>query len=384
MSDPVRPAPPAVEPQAAVARPAEKNSATGARPTPVGSTPLIPADSPAAAGQTRDVRWTSIVGARFEHAIRDRAPTSGVISVLSAADELAAYPDLDTVLRRAVEVLRDRIGLERVGIYLEDAAGQTMHGSFGTGLSGETADERHLQYPRGRYEEEAHARVLADSGRWVVIDEAPHVAHIQETSVVLGYGWLAMTPIRSHRGPVGILHNDCAFSGGPLDEAKQMRAAVFCSLLGNLVEARRAAARSQSDAQWTGASAGTAWGASSGRAALATKDSLAGKTIEMLRREPTLTGREIAERLRVSDGHLARVFKNTTEVSLVEFRNRVRLERFFAIVDQGGSNLNEACLRAGFGSYAQFHRVFRDLLGATPSEYLTGRGRRELDVEAEA
>ncbi len=259
-----------------------------------------------------------------------------------------------------------------------------MHGSFGTGLSGETTDERHLQYPRGQYEAEAHARVLADLGRWVVIDEAPHVAHMQDASVVLGYGWLAMTPIRSHRNPVGILHNDCAFSGGPLDEAKQMRAAVFCSLLGNLIEAKRAAASGQYDAHGSSVSSGVRGAFATGHAALATRDSLAGKTIEMLRREPTLTGREIAERLGVSDGHLARVFKNATQVSLVEFRNRVRLERFFAIVDQGGANLHEACLRAGFGSYAQFHRVFRELLGATPSEYLTGRGRRELDAEAEA
>jgi transcriptional regulator GlxA family with amidase domain len=59
-------------------------------------------------------------------------------------------------------------------------------------------------------------------------------------------------------------------------------------------------------------------------------------------------------------------------VSLVGYKNRLRLERFFTLVHPGGGNLLQAALDAGFGSYAQFHRVFRDLLGTTPREYLTG------------
>ena len=60
-------------------------------------------------------------------------------------------------------------------------------------------------------------------------------------------------------------------------------------------------------------------------------------------------------------------------VSLVEYKNRLRIERFLTLVAPGGGNLMQAALDAGFGSYAQFHRVFRNLLGATPKEYLTGR-----------
>jgi len=56
-------------------------------------------------------------------------------------------------------------------------------------------------------------------------------------------------------------------------------------------------------------------------------------------------------------------------------RNRLRLERFFAEVDQGGNNLLEAALAAGFGSYSQFHRVFRELIGTTPRDHLLGPGR---------
>jgi len=55
---------------------------------------------------------------------------------------------------------------------------------------------------------------------------------------------------------------------------------------------------------------------------------------------------------------------------MVEYKNRVRLNRFTALVDKGRRNLLEAALAAGFGSYAQFHRVFRALRHVTPREYL--------------
>jgi AraC-like DNA-binding protein len=43
------------------------------------------------------------------------------------------------------------------------------------------------------------------------------------------------------------------------------------------------------------------------------------------------------------------------------------------LVDSGGENLLEAALASGFGSYAQFHRVFRTWRGTTPREYLQHR-----------
>ena len=57
-------------------------------------------------------------------------------------------------------------------------------------------------------------------------------------------------------------------------------------------------------------------------------------------------------------------------MSLVEYRNRLRLDRFAVLLDRGRTNLLEAALAAGFGSYAQFHRVFRALRHMTPREYL--------------
>jgi transcriptional regulator GlxA family with amidase domain len=84
--------------------------------------------------------------------------------------------------------------------------------------------------------------------------------------------------------------------------------------------------------------------------------------------------REIARRLRVTVGWFTRTFKAEMGMSLLEYRNRARLDRVDALLEQGPSTLFEAARGAGFGSYAQFHRVFRGIRHTTPREFLH-RGR---------
>jgi AraC-like DNA-binding protein len=98
------------------------------------------------------------------------------------------------------------------------------------------------------------------------------------------------------------------------------------------------------------------------------------ETVRRLAKEPSLTGKKLASEQGISLSRLARVFKREMSMSLVEYRNRLRLERFQTLLDAGGENLHDAALRAGFGSYAQFHRVFRALRGGTPREALRTRG----------
>jgi AraC-like DNA-binding protein len=101
-------------------------------------------------------------------------------------------------------------------------------------------------------------------------------------------------------------------------------------------------------------------------------DSLIISVVRLLHQDPALESGKLARRFRVSSSKLTHAFKEQVGVSLTEYRNRLRLERFLLLVERGGGNLLQAALDAGFGSYAQFHRVFRAMLGATPKEYLTG------------
>ena len=65
-----------------------------------------------------------------------------------------------------------------------------------------------------------------------------------------------------------------------------------------------------------------------------------------------------------------RLFKAEVGSSLVDYRNQLRIERFQALVEAGEDNLHEVARAAGFGSYAQFHRVFRAAFGTAPRNYL--------------
>jgi len=162
------------------------------------------------------------------------------VALLSAADELVGAPDLDSLMRRAVEIARERIGLERVALYLEDDCGRVMNGTWGTDLEGRTTDERHYSYAKGEPEEKAHAMMDEGRSRWLVIEDAPLMVSEEGTSRMVRRGWLALTPIRSVRGPIGLLFNDSAASGSALDVAKQELAAILCSLVANIVERKRA------------------------------------------------------------------------------------------------------------------------------------------------
>jgi AraC-like DNA-binding protein len=80
----------------------------------------------------------------------------------------------------------------------------------------------------------------------------------------------------------------------------------------------------------------------------------------------------LARRVGLSPPHLSRLFVAQMGVSMTRFRNQQRLDRFMGFYGQGRSTTALAAAhQAGFGSYAQFHRVFRKETGRRPSALRT-------------
>jgi AraC-like DNA-binding protein len=80
---------------------------------------------------------------------------------------------------------------------------------------------------------------------------------------------------------------------------------------------------------------------------------------------------ELAHRAGLSASRLSRLFKTQTGFTIVDFRNRQRVERFQELYGTGQRyTLLDAALEAGFGSYPQFHRVFRQIAGCSPKDYV--------------
>jgi AraC-like DNA-binding protein len=102
------------------------------------------------------------------------------------------------------------------------------------------------------------------------------------------------------------------------------------------------------------------------------------KAARLIRDETTaLSPDELARRSGLSPARLSRLFKQQTGVALVDFRNRQRIERFLQIYGTGQRmTMLDAALEAGFGSYPQFHRVFKRVIGCSPGKYRQPQDRR--------
>jgi PAS domain S-box-containing protein len=158
---------------------------------------------------------------------------------MKAADELLTCPDLDTMLRRAVELSRERLGIERCGICLLDSATGQMTCTYGTDLQRQTTDEHTHSFRKppwiDTYENNEH-----DRPRWLIFEDQPMREWTGEGFASLGKtDWVAGTPIISSTGIIGVLYNDRSISQSPVDGTQQEILAVFCSLLGNIIERKR-------------------------------------------------------------------------------------------------------------------------------------------------
>lgn len=95
------------------------------------------------------------------------------------------------------------------------------------------------------------------------------------------------------------------------------------------------------------------------------------KTLDLLKMEsesPCLAA--LAKTCGVSEAYLSRTFKKQVGVPISRYRNTMRLERFWTIRHSSTRHmtLTEAVFEAGFGSYAQFSKVYRSTFGRAPRE----------------
>jgi AraC-like DNA-binding protein len=90
----------------------------------------------------------------------------------------------------------------------------------------------------------------------------------------------------------------------------------------------------------------------------------------------------LARAARLSSSHLSRIFKEQIGVSISQFRNQQRLQRFLRLYGRGRrTTALTAALDAGFGSYAQFYRVFREQTGRSPSALRTAAADDDMVLD---
>jgi PAS domain S-box-containing protein len=164
--------------------------------------------------------------------------TRSLQAVIEAADELLLADNLDTLYRRAVELGREKIGLERCGLYLLDATQEYLRGTYGTDTQGHTSDEHAGRLPTCDTPEifspsEQLYTILADS------DLRQQSYWQQGEQIKIGNGWITATVIRNAVQPIGVFYNDTAITRAPFNPALQEATAVYCSLLGSIIDRKQ-------------------------------------------------------------------------------------------------------------------------------------------------
>jgi AraC-like DNA-binding protein len=286
---------------------------------------------------------------------------SDLISLLISFNELFHIDDTDAMLKRAVELALGSIGLVRAGLYLYDESLDLMLGTWGTNIHREVVDEHYAMFEAGNAGRQVFTRSFTKEAHWTVVDDCPIIDQSENDTKIIGKGWVVCTPIRSAKRPLGMLYNDAGLSETAVDSTKQLHTAVLCAVVGAVLSNPRQPERD-------------------GNHLIATaKHATVTRITAMLDKDPSLSGKSMAKTVGISLSRLARLFKSELGLSLVEYRNRLRLERFFGLIDNGNSNLLEAALASGFGSYAQFHRVFCGVYKKRPRDYLLTRKNAPTD-----
>jgi AraC-like DNA-binding protein len=95
-----------------------------------------------------------------------------------------------------------------------------------------------------------------------------------------------------------------------------------------------------------------------------------GRALLLLReKDAAVSLSELAAEAGIAAPYLSRLLIEQTGRSFIDWRNRIRIDRFMRGY-RPGTNLLEAALAAGFGSYARFNHTFNDIIGCAPSDWI--------------
>jgi len=86
-----------------------------------------------------------------------------------------------------------------------------------------------------------------------------------------------------------------------------------------------------------------------------------------------ITQNEIAKAVYLTPGHLSRVFKKETGISINQYVNDRRLAQAKELLINTDVDINEVALRSGFSSSSYFITSFRKLTGETPQKFRENR-----------
>ena len=78
---------------------------------------------------------------------------------------------------------------------------------------------------------------------------------------------------------------------------------------------------------------------------------------------------KLAKAVNISPNYLSEKFKKVTGVNFVDYVARIRTEKARDLLEDVDLRISEIAFAVGFQSLSQFNRVFKKLLGKSPTEF---------------
>jgi two-component system response regulator YesN len=67
--------------------------------------------------------------------------------------------------------------------------------------------------------------------------------------------------------------------------------------------------------------------------------------------------------------HFSRLFKEATGMTYLSYLNRVRIEQAKKFLNDDALSITDAGYAVGYSDLRQFERIFKKVVGSTPSQY---------------
>ncbi|MBN1488399.1 MAG: PAS domain S-box protein [Phycisphaerae bacterium] len=150
-------------------------------------------------------------------------------ALFDVRNELATLESVDALCRRAVELMRSRLGFDRVGIWFRTEEPRTMRGSFGTDEHGGLRDERERVLPIG---DSMQALLDRQSPGMVVRED--DVSLFDDAGSVVGRGMQVWTGIWDDRAIIGFVTADNLLTQEAITYHDEALLALCASSLGHL------------------------------------------------------------------------------------------------------------------------------------------------------
>lgn len=81
---------------------------------------------------------------------------------------------------------------------------------------------------------------------------------------------------------------------------------------------------------------------------------------------------DVAKHVGVSPQHFSKIFKKQTGTNYVDWITHLRIEKAMQYMNVGDRTIKEICFLVGYKDPNYFSRIFKKIVGVTPSEYATG------------